>query len=370
MTDEVQAPAPAEQSPMPEPQVETDQQEAQEATTDEAKPEPQKPTRSRREALEQAFKKLDGDKDEDGEGEAVKVEPKEPDKAKEPEKKADEAKDGPQRGPDGKFETKGVKEKTPENSEVLSKDPPKGKFSEPPARFSEDAKKEWDKAPESVRAEVQRATAEMEKGLKQYQSAVEPIKPFLKMAGGDPAKLAGAMQRYVNTENMLRENPIQGFTEIARNLGYTREQLGRALLGEDPGKGDPRDQEIHQLRATVQQLQQQTGQISQSMQMSSQMQAVQQFAQQHPRFDELAEEMAQMLSTGYAKDLKDAYTKAERMNPAPAPEPEPAPYTAPAQTRPSLSVTGAPSSGSNPANGKPSKTRREALQRAFGRAGF
>lgn len=344
MTEEVAAPAPAE----PVVESEATEQVTEQPEQDEAP----KRSRTAREAVERAFG--GGTETVPTAEEKAQAEAKE--NAVKPEAKA-EPKESKPRAPDGKFAAK-------EAEAEPAKEPAKAdKFSEAPSRFSEDAKKEWAKAPEPVRAEIQRAISENEKGLKQYQAAFEPIKPFMKLAGNDPQKLAGAMQRYVNTENTLRQDPVRGFTEIARNLGLSPEQVGRALLGQQPGQADPRDKTIHQLQQQVQQLTQQTGQIDQSMRMSQQMQTVQQFAASHPRFDELADEMATMLQTKYARDLEDAYTKAERLNPAPAPEPEPAPAL-PAQTRPARSLTGAPSPGSNPAtNRAPSKNPRDALRR-------
>jgi cytochrome c556 len=190
------------------------------------------------------------------------------------------------------------------------------------------------------------------------------------MAQNDPQKLAGAMQRYVNTERLLQQNPAQGFAEIARNMGLSPQQVGKMLMGQDPGQADPRDRQIMQLHQQLQQLQQQTGKVTQTMQQQREqavLSQVEQFAKANPRFDELSEEIANMLSTGYAKDLQDAYEKAERLNPAPAPVVQDVPPAPPAQTRPARSLTGAPSHGSNPTtNRTPSKSPRDALKRAFG----
>lgn len=359
-------PAVAEPVAVSEPQ-ETEQK--QDVTPNEA--EPKEPRRSRREALEQAFKDVDKDSDADGTDKGVKAEPKPTGKDEEKTDPKPEAKtDGPDRGPDGKFIAKDATDK-PADAQEASKDT-KEKLTDPPARFSEDAKKAWAEAPEAVRAEAQRAIRETEQGIQQYKQQLEPIQPFLQMAKGDPQQLASAMGRYVNTENMLRENPVAGFTEIARNMGLSPQQVGAMLMGQESGKADPRDQEINTLRQKLNQLEQGFTSVNQTMTQQREqavLSQVEQFAQANPRFDELSEEIATMLDTGYAKDLQDAYDKAARLNPAPAAEPEPAPAQ-PAQTRPARSVTGAPTSGSNPAHRQPSTNRREALERSFQRAGL
>lgn len=374
MTDMIeQGTAPAAPEAIAEPQGQatqdqTTEQPAQEGAQSEAKP--QEPRRSRREALEKAFSDMDGD----AKGEGGK-------NADVTEQKADAKQEQP-RGQDGKFVAKdaapdGHKAEKPEDAQAKAqeaeKKPASGDFAEPPARFSADAKAAWRDAPDSVKAEVHRAVREMEQGIEQHRQQIEPIKPFLDMAEQSGTRLEDALSRFVNMENLLRADPVQGFSQVAQSMGMTPQQVGQMLLGQQPGQADPRDQQIMQLQQQLQGLTQNFGQVNQTLeqqreqQMSAQVEA---FAKEHPRFDELSPEITRLLTTGYAETLEDAYEKAERLNPAPAPEPEPAPSPAPAQTRQAKSVTGAPSAGSNPAQLQPSTTRRGALERAMNRAGL
>ena len=102
---------------------------------------------------------------------------------------------------------------------------------------------------------------------------------------------------------------------------------------------------------------------------------VEAFARENPRFDELSESIAKLLSTGMATTLPEAYGMAERLNPAsqPAASTPPASPAKPdpeAQTlKASKSVTGAPSSGSNPASRKPSSSTRDSIDWAFAQTG-
>lgn len=354
------APAPAEQSPVVESEAaepkETEQQETPKNETAEEKP-------SRRKSLEKAFAKLDKEAGQEGQDTDVKAE-----------KKAEKVSETSDKKTEKASETQSETKKAPEKPEADAKSDASKVAQKPPARFSEEAKKAWEQAPEAVRAETLRAIKENEQGLAQYKKQLEPIQPFMKMAGNDISKLAGAMGRYVNTENILRQDPARGFTEIARNMGLSPQQVGKMLLGQDPGKSDPRDRQLMQMHQELQQLRQQTGQVTQDIQqqrMQGVSAQVEQFAQQNPRFEELASDIAEMLTTGYAKDLQDAYEKAERLKPAP-PTPEPPAETAKAsaQTRPTRSVTGAPTTGSNPAHRKPSASRSEAIMRGFSKAGF
>ncbi|SLN74769.1 hypothetical protein ROJ8625_04098 [Roseivivax jejudonensis] len=361
MSEEALTPALAEQSPAPEAVQEAPQQEAPQEADEQQEPQ-EKPKRSRREALEKAFSDLD----EEAEGEkAKKPDVKKYESKKEAEQKPAEAKTEQQRGPDGKFVAKDDK------PEAKAEPKAADSFNEAPSRFSADAKAEWANAPQAIKAEAHRAVREMEQGIEQYRQRIEPLEPFYKMAEQQGVKLEDALGRYINLENMLSRDPVAGFSEIARNMGMSPQQIGQMLTGQQPGQSDPRDKEIQQLRQQVKELRQGFGGVQQTMQQQQEQavhKQIEDFAAQNPRFEELSGEIATMLSTGYAKDLQEAYEKAERMNP-PAPQPQAAPET-PAQTREVKSVTGAPTAGSNPAQRKPSANREEAIARAMRSAGF
>ena len=47
---------------------------------------------------------------------------------------------------------------------------------------------------------------------------------------------------------------------------------------------------------------------------------VSKFAETHPRFEELSDDIGFFMKSGRAKDLSEAYTLAERLNPAPVQE--------------------------------------------------
>ncbi len=345
-----QATAPAEQSPVETPQVETPEPQA------EALSEPV----SRQDALAKAFESLDAD--------SAPAD-------SEPKPKAD----GPARAADGKFIAQDATEKAPEPAKPAegeqkpqqAEQAAAAPHDEAPSRFSPDAKAAWKDAPQPIRAEITRAVSEMQQGISEYKAKIEPLQPFYQLAEQSGTKLEDVLGRYVNLENTLRQDPVQGLSLLAQNMGATPQQLAQLLSGQ-PTQADPRDQQIHELRGQLAQLQQgqtdlqQTATQQRERDVASQ---IDQFKASHPRFDELSAPIAKMLNTGYAADLAEAYEMAERLHPAPAPEPQPAPQAQPAQTRPALSVTGAPSAGSNPV-GQPSKTRSEALSRAMSAAGL
>lgn len=362
MTEEAMTTAPA----APEPVAEAPASQPEPAS-EPAKAEA--PRRSTREALEEAARQVFGDD---------KPEPK----AEKPiEKSEAKSQDGPARGPDGKFVAKDAVSEKPEDAPKEAAKPEakpddKTPLNEPPARFSADAKAAWKDAPEAVKGEVRRAIAELETGIQRYRQTVEPLKPFMDMAAKSGTTVQDALQRYVAMEQTLRADPARGLRALAQNMGMTPADMVSVLTGQQP-EGDAattnaKDREIVALRQEINNLRAQFGQVSQTVQQTREqaiMENVTSFAAQNPRFEELSSEIVRLLETGYASDLRDAYEKAARLNPAPAPAAPPPPAPAP-QPRPALSVTGAPSSGSNPAQRRPSATTTEALERAFRAVGL
>lgn len=239
----------------------------------------------------------------------------------------------------------------------------------PPARLSKEAQAEWDKAPPTVRAEVDRAFREMQNGIEQYQQRWEPLKQFDAMARGAGRDLPSVLDDYVTTEAAIVQNPVQGLAHLCQRLNIDPVKLGQALAGLPPSGGAA--PEVAPLMARIAELEQQITGVSSTIRERDVSSMVANFAKDKPRFEELAEPIAQMLNTGFAKDLQDAYDKAERLYPPPpappaATPPAPRPQTPP---RPTLQLSG---SNSAPSYGemKPANSTREAIRRAVERVGI
>lgn len=321
---------------------------------------PEAPSASTQEAVERAFEKVFG---EDG----VDVEP-------EVDTPPDEAQP---RGPDGKFAAKDVPKDEPQDTPAPEQEVPPaeqtqyaGAGSAAPTRFAEAARAEWDKTPEPVRAEVNRAFREMESGIAQYRQAYEPLKQYDEMARASGTTLDAALQNYVGLENQLRQDPMRGLEAVCQNLGTTLRDVAAKVMGQPVPE---KDAVIGGLQSELAALKQQIGGVQQTFQQQREAQTVttvESFAAANPRFDELSGEIATMLKTGYATGLQDAYDKAARLNPAPAPAVPAAPPPAPQTRKSALSVNGAPTSGSNPANRQRSATTGDAISRAFEQVGL
>lgn len=236
-------------------------------------------------------------------------------------------------------------------------------FAEPPKRFSPDAKAVWNAAPEPIKAEITRAVTELENGLNEYRQKWEPLKEFEQLAKQNNTSIDAALKNYVDLDMAIQQNPIQGLERICKNIGISLRDVATHVLGQDP------NQYLTQQESVIRELQQELQAIkSQNEQgLRSQIDA---FAAEKPRFDELADDIALFLQTGKAKGLQQAYELAERLNPAPQPEAKKDPAPTPQPRKGSLSLSGAPSTGSNPASRKPPSTARDAIDNAFARIGL
>jgi len=302
---------------------------------------------------------------------------------------------GREHNPDGTFKAKEDNdvqkvEKPPEPEK------PATNFTEPPNRFSADAKSAWKDAPEPVRAEIHRAVKELESGIEKYRednAAFEPIREYDKLAKEHGTTVVEALDRYTNLERMLNgEGKLTAIQDIMSYAGVSPQDFALQILQQSGAAGDLTPEQMEQVRVSGQQddiirglrnelaaLKQEITGVSTTVQQQKDAEIERQvieFAADKPRFDELSEDIKFFIESGRTQDLAEAYDLAERLNPAPA---APAPATAEveaeepeaeAQTKASLSVTGAPSSGSNPVNRKPPSSAGESVSRAFATLGI
>ena len=323
------------------------------------------------------------------------------DSGKEPEAEAKpdkESTDDRERNPDGTFKAKEDVQKTEEppaeDVKAEEKKEDVSHFAEPPSRFSADAKTAWKDAPEPVRAEIHRAVKELEAGIDKYREQVsefEPLQEYNRMASQHGTTIKEALDRYTNLEKMLAgENPMAAIKDVMFYANVSPQDFAAEILRESGAHRDMTPEQMAQLQNAGQQdsiirdlrneiaaLKQEITGVSTTVQDQRTAEVEKQvaaFAADKPRFEELSSDIKFFLESGRTNDLAEAYSLAERLNPAPAAASESAPAEPPppdAQPKKgALSVTGAPSSGSNPANRKPPSSAEEAVNRSFAALGI
>jgi hypothetical protein len=310
-----------------------------------------------------------------------------------PEAKVDakpEPKEPQARGEGGKFAAKepqpGADVKPAQAAKPAEPVKPSFTASEAPSRFSEDAKKEWATAPESVRKETERAIKELTDGFQKYKQSAErdaTLNEFHEMAKAANKDLPTVVREYVNMEQKLRTDLVGGLDDICQRLGLSLRDVAAHVMGQKPEEqASQQDATIRELRQELAAVKQQLGGVTQTIEQQREqatLTEINKFASEHPRFEELAEDISFFLKSGRAKDLPEAYTLAERLNPAPASAAKDEPLAAssaapepPVQPdKGSKSINGAPSPGLTSHTPKKRVTRSldESLDRAFGSVG-
>jgi hypothetical protein len=182
---------------------------------------------------------------------------------------------------------------------------------------------------------------------------------------------------YEGMARMMATNPVQVFDTLAKRHGFTLQDVAANVLGQDlDDYAKQTSQEIARLQQENMELKRQTQTYTQRQQQEVQS-FISDFAVKNPRYGELEPQIAAILRSGLVTAseprtrLQEAYEIADRLKPAPRTVQAPQNPALADQTRKGqLSITGAPGTGSNPANRKTPASAREALDRAFDQYGL
>jgi hypothetical protein len=207
-----------------------------------------------------------------------------------------------------------------------------------------------------------------------WQTDVAPYETLAQQYGMD---IKGVLADYEGMARMMATNPVQVFDTLAKRHGFTLQDVAANVLGQDlDDYAKQTSQEIARLQQENMELKRQTQTYTQRQQQEVQS-FITDFAVKNPRYGELEPQIAGILRSGLVTAseprmrLQEAYEIADRLKPAPRTAPAPQNPAIADQTRKGqLSITGAPGSGSNPANRKTPASAREALDRAFDQYGL
>lgn len=184
--------------------------------------------------------------------------------------------------------------------------------------WKKEAAEEMSKLPDNVQKYIIERQDQFHKGLEQYKEAanyaktidksIAPYKEYLSQLGVTPEV---AFPNLLKTERTLRigspQEKVEMFQKLAHDYGIDLGVLANI----------PYDANLAQLKAQKEWLESQL-QASQDFKQShedAQLQSVlDDFGSQHEFFDDVRMQMADLLDSGLATDLSDAYAKAIRLN--------------------------------------------------------
>lgn len=245
---------------------------------------------------------------------------------------------------------------------------------EAPARFNDQGKAEWVKAPESVQAEVHRTIKNLEDGYAKHKESAERyelVKDFDEIArrngrGG----VHESLKQMVEIEQAFARNPIEGLKRVTDHFGLNLQAVAAHIMGENP------NEQLHEAHLQIRDLQAKIQHMETTAKLPD---MVAEFAAKNERFEELSDVIATLIEAGTAKDLPAAYKLATVLRPVAAtpaaatPQASSAAETAsPAPARPNpagqKSISGAPSSGATSGGKKRILSNSEAIKAALARA--
>ena len=285
------------------------------------------------------------------------------------------------------------------------------KHPEAPKWMTKQSAAEWQKLPEVVREEVVKRSEAFDKGIQQYKEGAErwtdlaeyaqmseqyykqPLKDTLKNYAqldrdlSNPETALGALEKIVSGMKYQAEDGNTYNWDLPQLAQFILDQNERGVSSFQNPQADLQrklDDALSRLdRFEKGQTDYETQRVQQERERSTRTieSQIETFAKANTRFDELFPDMEMILSSPKFQksgdpvaDLKSAYEKAERLNPAPSLSPPapalPAHDTAAQTRRGTASITGAPS-GSTPAGKRVvASSPREAARMALSKMGM
>lgn len=240
---------------------------------------------------------------------------KEAEKETKTEEKAPEQKE-PEKAPE-------TTEKAPEQQEEKEADPTILSVAKAPSSWSPKVREQWNTLPEDVRKEIIRREEAAVVGVRRMQEEFAPVRqfteslaPFLQDAaqnGFDPGQL---VRNTLAAERALRSGDINSrfnaLLSIADQYGLPLRQAlnsaaGQQILPEAPQQPQLPPEVARELEESRRWREQQSAQ--------SYEQQISQFAQNKEFFEDVRGTMADMIDSGLATSLEDAYEKATWAHP-------------------------------------------------------
>lgn len=187
-----------------------------------------------------------------------------------------------------------------------------------PSSWKKDYEQDWEVLPDRIREYITEREGQYAKGVSTYKNQwdqaapiYEAVSPYLQewqQYGVQPGQLIANLANAHRTLALgSPDQKLQMFAQLANQYGVPLQQL----VG---GNVDPQfslmAQQLNQLQQQWQGFQTQQQQAEQAQAQS----AIESFRQNAPFFEEVREDMAKLLQSGYASGLQEAYDKAIRLN--------------------------------------------------------
>lgn len=196
-------------------------------------------------------------------------------------------------------------------------------WSRPPASWKKDYHEVWQTADPKLKEYAWQREEEMKKGVEplltkaqfadQIQQAIEPYQNNLKTLGIEPPQ---AIQALMNADNVLRNGTPQQkaamFASLSQQYGVNLGEIGSLQQQTVDPTVSMLQNELYSVKNEVMTWKQQ----QEAAQNQALLSEIEQFSQKNEYFEDARPTMIQLLNSGVAKNLEDAYNKAVRLDEA------------------------------------------------------
>lgn len=270
-------------------------------------------------ATQAAIEKLEPVRDEAGKfTKEEKVEPEVKDKTVEEEIAA------ASKPKEEKVDAEAKAEPTEEERTLLAKD-------KAPSGWVPKLRERWAEVPPDIRQEILRREEASAKGVQQLQEQFAPaqgfvqaLMPFIQEAANNKQDPTAYFNNVMQSERRLRVGTdverFQALVEIAEGYGIPLRQtindaLGREVIPPINKNQNALPREVQQELEEARRFRQQYEQQQQSHVGKEEANAIAEFSKGNEFFEDVRDDMALLIESGRAKDLKEAYDQAVWVNP-------------------------------------------------------
>ena len=248
----------------------------------------------------------------------------------------------------------------------------------PPPGWSAASKVAFDNLPDTVKADIAKREQEVNQGFAKL-AEFKPVEKYAEMAKRGGTTLDRALEQYTGIENLLRRDVFAGVEQVLKNVGVNPRSFAMAYLqrssGAPVGAAQPDLAARQPAAIDPQSIVRQATEAVRAEYEARQVQSdVQKFASDPKNrfYENVKPTMAELVRTGLATDLQDAYDKACRLHPdvwaainAP-PQPDPRKLAADQARAAAKATIGAPGAGVTPGKAAlpPNTPRRDVIRAA------
>lgn len=229
------------------------------------------------------------------------------------EAKAEEPKVERPRSEDGKFQANQKVAEAPakatdaaENKAAPVQSEARATRYEAPSRFNDQGKAEWDKAPDSVKAEVTRALKENEDGIKRYKESAdryEKLREYDELARKNGREgVHESLKQIREIEDTFARNPVEGLKKITDHFGINLQAVAAHIVGQNP------NQQVAEAHQTIKQLQEKIKAYEDEKAAPT---IVNDFFTQNEEASKYTQSIATVLKLGIVQTLEDAWEYAK-----------------------------------------------------------